>query len=371
MRQTLSAATLAKVRPGDVLWDADVHGLQVRAGVTKSTYYLFYRTRDGRQRHPKLADTAVLTLTQARIRAKEMLLAVATGGDPSGATQSARLAPTVQDLADRYMRDHGNALKSAAEIARNLQHDLLPPWGTRKVASITGDDVATLRRQMANRPIHFNRIRALVSKMFNLAETWRMRPRGSNPVIGIERYPEHKRRRYMTAVEAKAIAAALDAHEARDPAGVAFVRLLILTGARRGEIAAARWQWLEVNADGSGVIRLPDSKTGARDIYLAPAAVGIVQRLPRTSGTLTGILRPTKLWNTIRTDCGCPDLRLHDLRHSFASVALSLGLTLGQIGELLGHKSAQTTMRYAHLIEDGKRAAAGQTVAAITQRMEA
>lgn len=360
----LSAAALAKAKPGDVLRDADVHGLHARVSTHGASFMLYYRTREGRERRPKLGSASQISLAQARTIAKVILLKVANGEDPAGDVQAARVAPTVADLADRFVKEHASGLKSCDEVQRCIDVDLLPVWKSRKVASITNDDVAALRKKMANRPIHFNRIRALVSKMFNLAETWRMRPRGSNPVTGVPRYPERKRRRYMTADEARSIAAILDREEADNPASVAFLRLLILTGARRGEIAAARWDWLD-----GDVIRAPDSKTGAREIYLSAAAAAVVAGLPRTSGTITGILSPKKLWNRIRTEAGCPDLRMHDLRHSFASVALSLGLTLGQIGELLGHKSTQTTMRYAHLIEEHKRVAVARTSDAITLRM--
>jgi len=147
---------------------------------------------------------------------------------------------------------------------------------------------------------------------------------------------------------------------------VAFIYLLILSGARKGEIAAARPEWLD-----GDVLRLPDSKTGEKPVYLPPAAMAVIARLPRTrSGTLTGILDPKKFWEGIRTRAGCPDLRMHDLRHTFASAAISAGLTLAQIGELLGHSSTQTTQRYAHLIEEAAHTAAAQTADVMVARMQ-
>lgn len=361
----LSAATLKKANAGDVLRDSEVHGLHVRVTTTGARYMLYYRTRDGRERRPKLGDATIMTLSQARARAREMLLAVACGQDPAGDALAAREASTVAEYAEVFWDEHAKDLKSADAMKYLLDTYVLPAWKARKLASITGTDVTKLRKKMADRPILFNRVRALVSKMFNYAEDpKRLRPRGTNPVVGVPRFPERKRRRYMSRPEALAIAAILDREEADNPASVAFIRLLILTGARKGEVAAWRWDWVT-----EGVVRMPDSKTGARDVFLSPAAVTILESLPRTNGTILGIKSPQKLWVRIREEAGCPDLHLHDLRHSFASVALSMGLTLGQIGELLGHASAQTTMRYAHLIDENKRVAVAQTAAAITARM--
>lgn len=354
----LSTSALAKAKPGDVLHDHKVRGLHARVTAKGASYLLYYRTRDGRERRPKLGDAASMTLPQARTRATEILAEVSRGKDP-GADRA-----TVAQLGDRYTREHLSKLKSGPEVIRTLNRDVLPRFGKRRVLSIDNKDMTSLRHDMADRPVHFNRVRALLSSMFNKAEAWELRPRSSNPVTGVPRYPERRRRRYMTVDEARAIGRRLDAEEAQNPASVAFIRLLILTGARRGEIASARWEWLDGN-----VLRLPDSKTGERDIFLSPAAVEIIQALPQTSGTITGIKSPKKLWEKIRQDAGCQDLRMHDLRHSFASVALSLGLTLGQIGELLGHASTQTTQRYAHLIDEHKRAAVNQTAAAIALRM--
>jgi integrase len=330
---------------------------------------LYYRTREGRERRPKLGSTAVMSLTDARARARKLLLQVANGEDPQAEVFGARESPRFKDFAADYMKRYARKEKkksSADKDEEMLDAILIPKWGKRTVASIRDDDVQALREAMHKTPIQFNRVWSLVSRMFNLAEGpgWRLRPHDSNPVKGVARYPEKKRRRYMRAEEAKAIAALLDLEEPKHPAPVAFLRLLILTGARKGEIARARWEWLDGN-----VLRDPDSKTGERDIYLSPAALEVIEKLPRTSGTLTGIQSPQKVWCKIRKKAGCPDLRLHDLRHSFASVALSLGLTLGQIGELLGHKSTQTTQRYAHLIEEHKQAAAVRTAEAITERM--
>lgn len=365
----LTAAAIKAAAPGSVLWDSDVPGLHVRVGARGATYTLSYRTKSGRQRRPKIGRTSIMSLTLARELARKMLLAVATGSDPAGDTNAIRAGMTIDELADKYLADYAAVEKKASSAAKDkylLKSIVRKKWKARKAAEITDADVFELREEMKRTPYHFNRVLALLSTMFNQAEVpWHIRPKGSNPTKGVPRFPEKKRRRYMTGDEAIKIATLLDAAQDENPASVAFIRLCILVGTRPGEIATARWSWL----DGT-VIHHPDVKTGERDIYLSPAAMAVLETLPRTTGTLTGIKSPQKLWRRIRRDAGCPDLRLQDLRRSFASVALSLGYSLAQIGELLGHSSTQTTKGYAYLIEEQKRSATNNTAVAILERMK-
>jgi len=378
----LTAQSAKSAQPGAVIWDDIVPGLHLRHRARSCGYFLYYRNRDGRQRHPKIGDVRVLSLTQARDRAREMLAQVAAGGDPSGDMHAQRTAPTVADLCRDYLADdRAKAKKSYAEDKRMIERNILPRWGQRKVASMEDTDFDAFRKQCAKKPYKFNRTMALLSTMFgpSYAEKWKMRPKNSNPTAGVHHYPEKKRRRYMKPAEAIAIAGALDKEEASNPASVAYIRLLILTGARPDEIARAQWDWLETREIEdvqtgeivrTGVIHDPSSKTGERDIFLSPAALAAVESLPRMFDTITGIKSPKKLWWKIRSEAGCPDLRMYDLRHSFASVAIGLGMTLAQIGELLGHASTQTTQRYAHLMDEHKRDAVSRISTAITHRGE-
>lgn len=365
----LTAASIRAALPGAVLWDADVPGLHVRVGANSATYTLAYRTKSGQQRRPKIGKASFMSLTQAREIARKMLLDVATGGDPAGDVSVLRASPTMADLCDDYLAKYAEKEKKASSCAKDreyIEKILKPKFGRLKATEIDDTHFFDLRESLSATPYQFNRVLACASKMFNLAEVpWRIRPRGSNPTKGVPRYPEKKRRRYMTAPEAVKIAALLVDAEAESAASVAFIRLCILVGTRPGEIAKARWEWLD-----GAVLRHPDVKTGERNIYLSPAAMAVVASLPRTGATLTGIGSPQKLWRRIRRDAGCPDLRLQDLRRSFASVALSLGYSLEQIGELLGHVSTQTTKGYAYLIEEHKHAATDRTAVAIMERMK-
>lgn len=340
---------------GDVLRDGNIKGLHLRVFAESKGFYLSYRTKAGVQRKPKIGDCGSITLAQARKIAQEMLSKVAAGLDPSSDRTDARAEPDVQALWDEYWKRHGSKKKSGDQDERNWKCHIAPLFAKQKLSAMTYSMVADMMEAMKEAPYAANRTLALLSKMFNFA----YRPLEwveKNPCRGVQRYKEVKRKRYMVGEEAAKIAELLDASAKTCPASVAFIYLLILTGARKSEIANAKWDWL-VN----GVLQLPDSKTGAKPVYLPPQALDVLALLPKTSGTITGIVSPKKLWERIRRDAGCPDLRLHDLRHSFASAALSAGLSLSQIGELLGHKSTQTTKRYAHLVEDVATAAAAAT----------
>jgi integrase len=230
---------------------------------------------------------------------------------------------------------------------------------------------------MRKKPGAANRVLALLSKMFNLAERWGLRPDGSNPCRHVERYRENQRERFLSPEELGRLGDVLRDVE-RDaiepPSVVAAIRLLILTGARRSEILRLRWEHVDLER---GVLRLPESKTGERVLYLNPPAVEVLSRLeqrgpwvlPTASGT--GPVSLSNPWTRIRDRAGLANVRVHDLRHSFASVGAGAGLGLPIIGKLLGHTQAATTQRYAHLADDPMRQASeviGQRIAAALDR---
>jgi len=363
----LSSSAIAVASTGTVLRDKTVPGLHLKVTSTGKRFFLYFRTKGGVERRPKLGDFPIMSLAQARQVAKSFLLLVAMGEDPVASRQSEKSAPTVKDAIDDYEKKHATKRKSGTAAVALLRKYLEPKLGGEKVAAIEHRHIAKLHDDLgAKTPILANRVVQHASKLFNLCITpWGYRTQAQgNPCKGIERNKENKRRRYMTIEEAKAVASRLDHYKAQFPAGVAYIYLLILTGTRRGEVWNAKWEWLDGN-----VLRLPDSKTGAKSVYLPPAAMEVLAQLPKTAATITGIGPPYKLWYKVRKEAGCPDLRLHDLRHSFASAALASGLSLAQIGELLGHHSTQTTMRYAHLVEDAAHAAVAQTAEVIGQRL--
>jgi len=235
------------------------------------------------------------------------------------------------------------------------------------VKDATHDQIDRFHKSMAHKPYQANRILSLLSKMFNLAEKWGYRPLNTNPCRHVVRFSEEKRKRYMNREEAARIAEALEYFTPMCPRSVIFIYMLILTGARKSEIANARWEWIVENR-----LELPDSKTGARTIHLPQQVMSLLNRIPKKptkNGTILGIKNPRSTWTMVCERAGVEGLRLHDLRHSFASVALSAGLTLSQIGELLGHKSVQTTHRYAHLLTGAGQAGAATTADALTNML--
>lgn len=254
--------------------------------------------------------------------------------------------------------EHRCKPSTEGEYRRSIDLFIKPPLGTFKVQDVKRQDIAKLHQDMGRIPYQANRTLGVLSKIFNLAEEWGLRPDGSNPCRHIKKYAESKRERYLTAEEMERLGKVLDAAE-RDRSEprpvINAIRLLILTGCQLGEIQTLKWASVH---DGYGYLALPNSKTGAKRVNLGQAAADVLKRINRVGknpyvivGTLRGhhwtdLQRP---WRRIRAKAELPNLRIHDLRHSFASVAVSRGESLPMIGKQLGHSQVQTTARYAHL----------------------
>lgn len=361
MNLTTTAITAAE--PGTVLRDDLVPGLHVRVFPARRSYYLFYRTKHGVQRRPKLGDHGVITLAQAREIAREMLAEVAAGRDPVAARQTAREAPTFAELWPVFVAKHLKNPKRPRKPRTIRDYDYIyerhfkDRFGGRILAEITRDTVERLHDGMRDSPVHANRTLAALSTFFR----WAIREKRAafNPCVGVTHYEEEKRERFMVEDEARAIAAKLVEYAAAHPQSVAFIYLLILTGARPDEVA--RFEWTMLRGDMIVMSEHKTDRTGDRRIVFLPqAAQDVIARLPRSGQTIVGIQSPRVLWERIRKEIGSPDLRLYDLRHTFASAALAAGYSLDQVGLLLGHKSPITTRRYAHLAEKlGREVAAG------------
>jgi integrase len=329
----------------------------IRARGAAKTYAVKYVSK-GRQRIFTLGRHGALTPDIARSMAREVLLRVARGEDPQAEreAESARGHMTFSDLADRYLSSYAKSHKrprSVQEDERLLNRHLRPKLGRLDICAITRADFYAMRDAMAGTPIVFNRVRALASKMFALAEKWGLREQ-PNPVRHVDKFPERKRERFLSSADYAKLFAALDAAEGKEHHSVlACVRLLALTGARLSEILTLKWDWVDMR---HGLLRLPDSKTGAKVIPLAAPALDVLTKLPRLSAYVlpgqnlnahfVGIQRP---WRRIRTAAGLGDLRLHDLRHGFASLGAARNVSLKILGGVLGHRNSATTERYAHL----------------------
>jgi integrase len=360
---TLTKAAIDALKPGEVLKDDRVPGLSVRAHKTGKSFMLYYRTRNGDERRPRLGVVGVMSIDDARKVAKNMLAKVSAGQDPKGEADKAKAAPTVADLWKRVEREHYCRGRRWDDEAKRIWRIYLEPkLGHKRVAEIGYDEVMEVHNGLRKTPYQANRVIAVLSKMLKLAEPWKMRPVGSNPCQHVVRAAERKRRRYASQNEIAAIGAELDSHAASHPAEVAFLYILMFSGARPSEIERATPDMLErVERDGEpyGILRL-DGKTGERTVLLPPQAMAVIDRLPRGRKSLAGRASlPRHIWEKVREKIDAPDLWARDLRRTFATVALSNGVSSSMIGELLGHKSAQTTKIYAKLMEDpGLKAAA-------------
>ena len=242
------------------------------------------------------------------------------------------------------------------------------------VDEVEREDVAELHHRLRDTPYMANTVVGVLSKMYRLAEAWDLVPAGCNPCRSVRRYRERARERFLTPEELRRLGRALREAEADGsswPPAVAAVRLLLLTGCRKGEILTLRWEDVDL---GTGELRLADTKTGPRAVPISSAAVRLLAGLPRRPGdpwVIPGRRPGTHLravdgaWWIVRARAGLADVRLHDLRHSFASRALALGESLPMIGRLLGHTQVETTARYAHLARDSVREAAARVAESI------
>lgn len=342
--------------------DSKVPGLgilQLPSGVR--TWYLRYREPGGKQQHHKIGRADVVSRTLAREEAHKLLAAVATGHAPTSARKAARQSASMIELRDMVQERHYPKLRPRTRdgYLQIWRLHIIPALGSAKVQAVTTNQVLQLLARMA--PIQANRTLAVLRKAFNLAILWGLRE--GNPCDRVPANQERRRRRYLTRQELQQLLAALDAFA---PAGVRWrfaqlVRLLLLTGCRVSEIKDARWEWLQ-----GSVLVVPAEahKTGrdghARIVQLAPDALAVLEQLRAASNSewiIQGVgdhplVGYQKLWLELLAAAGITGLRIHDLRHSYASMAISAGLTLPQIGGLLGHASPVTTARYAHLVDE-------------------
>lgn len=362
------------------LWDTQLKGFGVRVAVGDTkTYVVRYRTIGGADRLLHIARHGVVTAEEARERAAAVLAEVASGGDPQGTKAARREEMTVSELCDLYMAE-GTTMKKAStlqidriRIARHIK----PRLGRMKITDVTRADIERLmvdvgagriRGEATPRTrggIHAaSRTVGLLGGIFTFAIERDLVK--ANPTRGVKRYKDNRRDRFLSPAELARLGdvlAELEQHGG-DPRHLNIIRLLALTGARKNEIA--RLKWSEIDR-ATGMLRLEDSKTGAKVVRLGSAALKLIDGLLSNGSVYVFPDRrdPTRpvgnldwAWVNIRKRAGMEDLRIHDLRHSFASAGLAGGEGLPLIGKLLGHSHVSTTSRYAHLADDPIRAAA-------------
>jgi integrase len=380
------------------VWDNTLIGFGVRVQPTGAkSYVVKYRAGWGRgapTRRVTLGRVGTLTPDEARALARKTLGAVAHGSDPAAAKAAERRAATLRELAEIFLAEHVETKRkptTAAHYRSLLERIVLPELGSRKAEQLTTSDLAKLHARMRDRPYQANRMLEVVGSLYSFAGKRKILPLAFNPARGIEQYPEKGRERFLTAHELTRLGNAVREGEATGllydidetkptakhapkeshrrtkigPHAAAAVRLLILTGARLREILHLKWEHVDFER---GLLLLADSKTGKKAIVLNAPALDILANLPRIgayviAGQAAGsdqdkprsdLNRP---WRAIVKRAGLTGLRIHDLRHTHASVGAGLGLGLPIIGKLLGHTQPSTTARYAHLDADPLRRA--------------
>ena len=357
-----------------MLWDRDVKGFGVRVHPSGRKVYLVKYRHHGRVIKKTIGPHGTIPPAAARARAAEIITAARTGRDMTGRILPMRKdeGATMHDLAGRFLAEHVAAHckpSSAHSYEIAIRRHVLPRLGNLRVAEITRADVAAMHRQMHGTPFAANRTLGILSAMFTAAELWGLRPQGSNPCRYVKRFRERRRERFLSDDEYRRLGAALREAENTGTvadSAIAAIRLLMLTGCRLSEIMTMRWDQIALEA---GELRLPESKTGAKVVYLGEPARAVLRGIAREEGNpwvIRGRRPGSRLaslhfpWGRIRKRAGLDDVRLHDLRHSFASGGLLVGEGLPMIGKLLGHSQVQTTARYAHLADDPVKAAANR-----------
>ncbi|MEP7241547.1 MAG: site-specific integrase [Devosia sp.] len=373
-------------------FDTELKGFGVKALPTGGKSFIVeYRPGGGGRNAPKrrltLGRYGALTVDEARDLAKSALARVHSGGDPGGDRARARAEVTFAQVCDLYLEEGCETKKPSTLVSDRgrIARHIKPLLGKKRVGEITRADVEKFMRDVAagktaadvktkkyGRAIveggkgTATRTVGLLGGIMTFAVDRQLR--ADNPVRGVKRYADRKGETFLSAAELAKVGAALTALETAgaNPSAVAIIRLLAFTGARKGEIAGLRWSEVDL---GRGYLRLGDSKTGAKVIPIGAPACEVLASVPVIEGSdyvfpassgdgrFQGVER---VWRNVRTTAGFPTLRLHDLRHSFASVGLARGDALPIIGAILGHADVKTTSRYAHLADDPVKKAADE-----------
>ena len=391
--RTISNRTVAAlaVERDTVFWDRQLKGFGVRVYPTGGKLYLAQaRGPDGPGRPHKaqritVGRHPVLDAEEARRRAALIIARIKAGEDPVPLPLPAKHhgGPTVADLAGRYLEQHV-AVRCKPKTQRTtrsvVSRHILPALGKLPLAAVERRHVMALHESLCETPAMANMVVATLSHMYVLAGDWELVPDDSdNPCQAIPTNPERKRERFLTDAEFTRLGQVLDevsGNGSQISAGaVTTIRLLMLTGCRKNEIMTLPWENVDL---GKAEIRIVDGKTGSRTVHLSPSAADVLKSLPRVPGNpwvVPGAKPGTHMtdidaaWRTIRAKAGLHDVRIHDIRHSFASRALALGEGLPIIGRLLGHRQAETTARYAHLDRDSVRESAERVAVSIAEHI--
>ena len=343
--------------------DAKLKGFGVRVLPSGRKRFFIHCQHDGERVWKIVGDADDIGASEARSRAAAMLAEIRQDGLVPASPEET----VFEAIAEMTFRRHERLWKPRTLSVNGgyFRNQILPRFAGRQIAEITRQDVVRWFASLAATPVAADRSMPILSVIMREAERMGFRDEGSNPCLGIRRYRRKGRERFLSDAEIRSLARCLDALEDEHPLAVAAVRLLLLTGCRKSEILTLRWtDWRE------GALFLRDSKTGPRTVWLSQAAQNVLNGIDRTSAWVFPVRKGdgprsatwlNLLWSSARTESGLGDVRLHDLRHAYASFGLRQGESVLAIGRLLGHGSAETTLRYIHFA-DAMAAEAAATV---------
>lgn len=339
--------------------DGALKGFGIRVLPSGAKRFFIHTQRNGQRIWKIVGDANTVSLDEARRLARDLIASIQADGVAPSSPQDTLF----EVVAEEVFRNYGRNWKPGTlKVNRGyLRNQILPWFAGRQIADITRSDVRQWFASLHSTPVAADRSAPILSVILRQAEVYGYRREGSNPCLGMRRYHTKGRERFLSGEELRRLACTLDRHESSRPLHVAFVRLLLLTGCRKGELATLEWSSYR-----EGHLFLPDSKTGPRTVWLSSPARAAIEQLPRTGRWVFLARRARKplcpgvfdkFWWRIRAEADLGDVRLHDLRHTYASIAITQGESIATTGRLLGHNSSVTTLKYAHLSDSSVRKA--------------
>lgn len=371
-----SAVTPRDGRPYDI-WDTGVPAFRLEKRPSgRMGYFLHFRIR-GNERviKTKIGNASIVSLKDARSRAKQILWEAYQGEDPRIKTED---GPTVADVCSRFIDEHAiPSLKPRSVSFYNsiIVNHVVPSLGKIKIEKLSKIDVVSIHTVLRDKPSVANSVLATISALCNFAERLDLRPQGMNPCEHVSKYKLKPRQRVLTRAEIAAFGGSLRKFELKSPVTVSAIRALALTGCRLREILCLEWSHVDLE---SRRINLRDAKRGPRSVPIGEPAVLLFESLGRFDGNpfcFPGrskgchLSNPNRLWRKIREDAGIDDVRLHDLRRSFASRASAENIDIRNIAAILGHADLATTKMYAVPVSEALLDAADKTSSAIDRLM--
>lgn len=341
-------------------WDEQIKGLHSIERNGKTSWYVYYRLRDGRQRRSKIGSASIISLKQAREIAKEILAKVALGQDPflERKVKSFHSVDSIfiDLMTEHYCQERYIVSGHADDVRYLYGKHVGKAFGKKDISKIRAPDINSWHKKFSKTPYLGNRAKALLSKIFSFAELKGVIPPGSNPCRAVSNFEEESRKRYATNEEIVKILNWLRFYDSpSNGRGVVFLKVLLLTGSRINALERARWE--DFTTIGGGAILRVQGKTGIDEIVLSNEATKLVEGLPRGNEFIFGKF-PKSLWNRIKKETGVKGLWARDFRRTFGTVGLSSGISRGILSELMNHKSEQTTKIYSLLVPKAKILAA-------------